>query len=182
MPTSQHWASLQWKAEEGQDVEENSWTVRILLQIRTRIDNETHPHHIDGAGACCSLAVFLWVAHWLVVVGLVKGVQRGVDQVDHQHRVHLAKELTYLDKQTHRCKQTLNREQECLQKEGRWVLSAPKGLFRLFCPPLHKAAAQLKQNHNFLPRLCMHAKLTWVMKATWKPFQLVINSISKRQL
>lgn len=90
-------------------------TFRMFLQIRSIMDDETHPHHIDRAGACCSLAVLLWVAHRLVVVGLVEGVQRGVDQVDHQHRVHLTEELTYLDEQTHRRKQILNREQECLQ-------------------------------------------------------------------
>lgn len=149
MPTSQHWASLQWKAEEGQEVEENSWTIRIFLQIRIQdtINTETHAHHIDRAGACCSLAVLLWVAHWLVVIGLIEGVQRGVDQVDHQHRVHLAKELTYLDEQTQMQTNTEPRARG-LQKEGRWVLSEPKGLFRPFCPPLHKGAAQLKQNQN----------------------------------
>lgn len=136
MPTSQHWASLQWKAEEGQEGEENSWTIRIFLQIRTTVDDERHPHHIDRAGACCSLAVLLWVAHRLVVVGLVEGVQRGVDQVDHQHRVHLSKELTYLDEQAHRRKQTLNWEQECLQKKGRWVHLLRKAFSGCFAQPL----------------------------------------------
>lgn len=101
-----------------------SWRKQLndqdFLHIRTAIANETHPHHKDRAGACCSLAVLLWVAHRLVVIGLVEGVQRGVDQVDHQHGVHLAKELTYLDEQTRRCKQTLNREQERLRTGGRY--------------------------------------------------------------
>ena len=100
MPTNQHWEGLQQKAKEKQEVEEKNWTIRIFPQVRTPIDKETHPHHIDRAGAGCSLAVLLWVAHRLVVVGLVEGVQRGIDQVDHQHRVHLAKELTHLDEQT----------------------------------------------------------------------------------
>ena len=54
-------------------------------------------YHIDGAGSCCNLAAFLRVADRLVVIGLVEGVQRGVDQVYHQHRINLSKELTYLD-------------------------------------------------------------------------------------
>lgn len=62
--------------------------------MRTSGDGQTGPHHKDGAGARRGLAILLGVADRLVVVGLVVGVQRGVDQVDHQHRVHLAKELT----------------------------------------------------------------------------------------
>lgn len=181
MPTSQHWASLQWKAEGGREVEENSSMIRIFLQIRTTIDNETHPHHIDRAGACCSLTVLLWVAHRLVVVGLVEGVQRGVDQVDHQHRVHFSKELTYLDEQTHRCKQTLNWEQECLQKEGRGFYLLWKAFSGCFAQPFIRVLHRRSRTIT-LPCLCVHDKLTWVMEARWKPFQLVINSILKRQV
>lgn len=36
-------------------------------------------NHKDRAGSCCSLAVSLWVADRLVVIGLVEGVQGGVD-------------------------------------------------------------------------------------------------------
>lgn len=98
MPTNQHLASLQWKAEEGQEVDERFGSF-FFFQIRTTVDHGIHPHHVDRAGACCSLAVLLWVAHRLVVVGLVEGVQRRVDQVDHQHRIHLSEELTDLDQQ-----------------------------------------------------------------------------------
>lgn len=58
-------------------------------------------NHIDGAGPCCSLVVFLWVTDRLVVIGLVERVQGGVNQIDHQHWIYLAKELTYLDEFTH---------------------------------------------------------------------------------
>lgn len=59
--------------------------------------DELVSNHIDGAGACCSLVVFLWVTDRLVVVGLVEGVQGGINEVDHQHWIHLSEELTYLD-------------------------------------------------------------------------------------
>jgi len=67
-------------------------------------------NHIDGAGSCCCLAVFLRVADRLIVVRLVEGVQRRVDQVDHQYRIHLTKELTYLEEFTciHTCMHTQN--------------------------------------------------------------------------
>lgn len=68
-------------------------------------------NHKDRAGSCCSLAVSLWVADRLVVIGLVEGVQGGVDQVDHQHRIHLTKELTYLDEFTYTQKHKKKKKQ-----------------------------------------------------------------------
>lgn len=98
MPTSQYWASWQWKAEgQGRGRKQLNHQGSFFKEVHLRVCKSSH--HIDRAGACCGLAVLLWVTDRLVVVGLVEGVQRGVDQVDHQHRVHLAKELTDLGEQ-----------------------------------------------------------------------------------
>lgn len=116
----------------------------FLLQIRTTVDHGTHPHHVDRAGACCSLAVLLGVAHRLVVVGLVVGVQRRVDQVDHQHRIHLTEELADLDQQN-------TQTQRNAEPRATAPLAKPRKMrpfFRLFGPPLRRGAAQLEQNHN----------------------------------
>lgn len=76
-------------------VRERDWPCTVNHAGR-RARELARSHHVDGARPRRRLAVLLRVAHRLVVVGLVEGVERGVDQVDHQHGVHLAEELAYL--------------------------------------------------------------------------------------
>lgn len=53
-------------------------------------------HHVDGSQACSRLALFLGVTERLVIEGLLKGEQGGVDQVYHQYRVDNTKETPNL--------------------------------------------------------------------------------------
>lgn len=143
MPTSQHLASLQWKAEEGQEVDERFGSLFFFSnQDYCRSRNTSSPRRPSGGllQPCCP-------SRGRTPTGSRRSCWRSTEtcwpgwssaQDPPRRRTDRSGPAKHTDANK---RWTQSKSAACETKED-------EAFFRLFGPPLHQGAAQLEQNHN----------------------------------